>query len=93
MEQVLVDHFKNLLSEPQENRTEAIMKISKEIPKLVTRDQNLALMRKATLEEVEEAVKDMKRNKAPGPDGYTVEFYQASWHFLGEEVLEVEEEA
>jgi len=69
------------------------MKISKEIPKLVTRDKNLALMRKVTMEEVEEIVKNLKRNKAPGPDGYTVEFYQAGWHFLAEEVLEVVEEA
>ena len=34
MEQVLVDHFKNLLSEPQRNRSKEIAK--KEIPKLVT---------------------------------------------------------
>ena len=45
------------------------------------------------MEEVEETVRNMKRNKAPGPDGYTVEFYQAGWHFLAEEVLEVVEEA
>eukprot|EP00253_Pinus_taeda_P023556 PITA_23556 len=60
-------------------RTEAIGRISKEIPKMVTRDQNLALMRAATLEEVEEVVKGLKRNKAIGPDGFTAEFYQASW--------------
>lgn len=45
------------------------------------------------MEEAEETVRNMKRNKAPGPDGYTVEFYQAGWHFLAEEVLEVVEEA
>lgn len=39
-------------------------------------------MRAAMLEEVEEIIKGMKKNKAPRPDGYTVEFYQASWHFL-----------
>lgn len=84
MEQELLSHFKGILTEPQRNRTEAIGRISKEIPKLVTRDQNLALMRAETLEEVEETMKGLKRNKAPGPDGYTAEFYQACWKFIGE---------
>lgn len=45
------------------------------------------------MEEVEDIVRNMKRNKAPGLDEYTVEFFQAGWHFLAEEVLEVLEEA
>eukprot|EP00253_Pinus_taeda_P018458 PITA_18458 len=93
IEKVLVNHFKNILREPQANKSDAIAKISKEIPNVVTRDQNLALMRKITMEEVEDIVRNMKRNKAPGPDGYTVEFFQAGWHFLATEVLEVVEEA
>jgi len=76
MEQNLVDHFKDLLAEPRVNRRAAIGRICNEIPELITRDQNLALMRAATLEEVEEIVKGMKKNKAPGLDGFTMEFYQ-----------------
>jgi len=45
------------------------------------------------LEEVEEIVEGMKKNKAHGPDGFTTEFYQASWRFLGQEILEVVEES
>eukprot|EP00253_Pinus_taeda_P001856 PITA_01856 len=93
IEKVLVNHFKDILREPQANRSDAIAKISREIPNVVTRDQNLALMRKITMEEVEDIVRNMKRNKAPGPDGYTVEFFQAGWKFLAAEVLEVVEEA
>eukprot|EP00253_Pinus_taeda_P021248 PITA_21248 len=93
IEKVLVNHFKDILREPQTNRSDAIAKISSEIPNVVTRDQNLALMRKITMEEVEDIVRNMKRNKAPGPDGYTVEFFQAGWKFLATEVLEVVEEA
>eukprot|EP00253_Pinus_taeda_P017577 PITA_17577 len=50
-------------------------------------------MHAATIEEVEEVVLNMKKGKAPGPDGFTVEFYQAGWHFLGQEILEVVEES
>jgi len=60
---------------------------------MVTRDQNLAMMTAAALEELEEIVKGMKRNKALGPDGFIVEFYQAGWHFLGQDILEVVKES
>lgn len=59
MEQELVGHFKGILTKPQRNIIEAIDRISNEIPKMITRDQNLALMRAATLEEVEEIVKGL----------------------------------
>ena len=45
------------------------------------------------MEDVEEIVMNMSKNKAPGPDGYTVEFYQTGWHFLGKEILEAIEES
>lgn len=71
MEQVLVGYHKGVMTEPRVNRNEAIGIICNEIPKMVTEDQNKALMRAASLEEVEEIVKGMKENKAPGPDGFT----------------------
>lgn len=45
------------------------------------------------MEEVEEIVKGMKKNKAPGPDGFTAEFYQTGWKFLGQDILDVVEES
>eukprot|EP00253_Pinus_taeda_P024627 PITA_24627 len=92
-EQVLVEHYKGILTETQDDRGEAIKQICKEIPKLITTEQNKALMRVAKMEEVEEVVMNMKKGKAPGPDGFTAEFYQVGWHFLGQEVLEAVEES
>ena len=34
-------------------------------------------------EEVENAVKQMKKNKSPGPDGIISEFYQIYLHLIG----------
>jgi len=45
------------------------------------------------MEDLKEVVMNMSRNKATGTDGYTVEFFQASWHFMGKEILEVVEES
>eukprot|EP00253_Pinus_taeda_P005455 PITA_05455 len=50
-------------------------------------------MRAVTLAEVEEVVMNMKKGKAPGPDGFTAEFYQAGWQFLGQDIMEVVEES
>eukprot|EP00253_Pinus_taeda_P028277 PITA_28277 len=93
IERVLVEYHKGILTETQDDRGEAIEQICKEIPKLVTTEQNKALMRAAMMEEVEEVVMNMKKGKAPRPDGFTVEFYQAGWNFMGQEVLEAVDES
>ena len=36
-----------------------------------------------TLSEVEDALKTFKRDKAPGPDGWPVEFYLTFFLFIG----------
>ena len=82
MENELVTHFSEILLEPNKHRLDYIARVFALIPKLVTRDQNLALLREITLAEVEDIVKEMPRNKAPGPDGFTIEFIKhpgTSW--------------
>ena len=44
MEKMLVDHFKYILMETVHNRQETIVLITSNIPSLVSRDHNLALM-------------------------------------------------
>ncbi|XP_071678491.1 uncharacterized protein [Lolium perenne] len=36
--------------------------------------------------ELWEILKDMKRNASPGPDGFNVEFYLATWEWIGDDV-------
>eukprot|EP00253_Pinus_taeda_P021967 PITA_21967 len=48
-------HFSSIAQEPQINRGEAIRELLKAIPKVVTSEQNWALSREITLEEVQEA--------------------------------------
>lgn len=52
------------------------------IPKLIREDQNKALNRAITLEEVEETVKDIPNDKVSGPDGFTIDFYKACWDII-----------
>jgi hypothetical protein len=93
MEQELTTHFKDLLTEPIPNRLTAIQKITQHIPQLITREHNLALLREVTLQEVEEVVLHLPKNKAPGPDGFTSEFFKVAWPFIGPDIQEVVEES
>eukprot|EP00253_Pinus_taeda_P010222 PITA_10222 len=93
IEGVLMDYHKGILTEPQVDRSEAIRKICRVIPRMVTEDQNKSLMRAASLDAVEEVVMSMKKGIAPGPDGFTVDFYQVGWHFLSKEILDLVEES
>jgi len=71
----LTDYYRNLLTEPSPNRSEAIAKITQHVPFLVTQEQNAALLRPITIEEVDQALRDTPKSKAPGPDGFTSDFF------------------
>ena len=40
---------------------------------------NELLIRPFTLEEIDITIKEMKNNTAPGPDGFSVEFFKSFW--------------
>ena len=74
METLLVNHFKDMLIEPASKREAEIQSITRHIPSKVSQDQNLVIMREITLEDVEEVVKNLPKNKASSPNGFTTEF-------------------
>jgi len=92
LEHRLVNYFKDVLMETKSNQLEAIQKITKNIPKLVSRKQNDALLRPTTMEEIEHEVMDMPKGKSPGPDDFMVDFFQVWWPILKKEVLELMED-
>jgi len=87
----LRNYFQEVLSDPGEDRDEAIRQITQHIPQLISPAVNKILMRTVELREVEEAVKQMAEGTAPGPDGFTVTFFHKFWDMLKEEVLHLVE--
>lgn len=61
------------------------------VPQLITKtipaEKADLLLREVTAEEIRRTLFDMKSNKAPGPDGFTSEFFKASWSVVGREVV------
>jgi hypothetical protein len=89
----LINYYKDLLTEPIDDRMPTIHKITRNIPSLVTQEHNEALTRPITQEEVDQAVKEMPPGKAPGPDGFTTDFFHYCWPMIREEVWQVVEES
>lgn len=75
IEQELLTYFKQVHQEPQTDRTATIDKITKTIPKVITKGHNQLLLRPISLQEVELAVHQLKEGKAPSPDGFTSKFF------------------
>lgn len=90
---LLLDHFKSIGQEPHINREKAIKDLTEAIPKIITADQNWALCRKISMEETEEAIRSMPNDKAPGPDGFTINFYKACWSTVKQDVWEAVEDS
>jgi len=82
IEEDLLNYYQDLFTEPQRDRMEAIRKVTRHIPALVTPEQNAALTRPITQEEVDQAVKAMPAGKAPGPDGFTVDCFHYCWDLI-----------
>jgi hypothetical protein len=78
----LTNYYKYLLTEPIKERMLVICKITRHIPSLVTKEQNEALTRPITQEEVDQAVKEMPPGKSPGLDGFTTDFFHYCWSLI-----------
>jgi ATP phosphoribosyltransferase len=93
IENTLVNHFQGIAKEPNQDRSEAIQRIIQHIPKLVTEDQNVSLSKPIAKEEIDQVVQEMPNGKAPGPDGFTVEFFKACWEVVKHDIYGVVEDS
>ena len=53
----------------------------------VSPSENEFLTAPFTIEEVKEAIFQMEKNKAPGPDGFPAEFYQKFWEIIKGDIM------
>ncbi|WVZ79026.1 hypothetical protein U9M48_026654 [Paspalum notatum var. saurae] len=82
MEQLLYNHFKGILaSSPVRGSALNLRNVGFTPADLSSIDGPF------TEEEVWEAIRDMPRDRAPGPDGFTGAFYKAAWSIIKLDVL------
>jgi hypothetical protein len=88
IKEVAANYYKKLLGTSQMNFTnEKAARVKSLIPSAISTDKAALLVREVTYEEVRDTMFHMPSNKAPGPDGYTSEFFKTSWSIVGEDVV------
>jgi len=93
IEKALVKHFQGIAKETRYNRENSIRNFTRKIPRLVSSEDNFNLNKPVTEEEVGEVLKEMQNCKAPGPDGFNVDFFKACWSIVKKDILNVVEDS
>ncbi|XP_059064720.1 uncharacterized protein LOC131044660 [Cryptomeria japonica] len=88
-----VNYFSNLFSREDIAARAEEGAILDCIPQLVSAEMNGVLLCPILLPELEKVVFNMKKGKAPGPDGFPIEFFQEFWEIIKFDLLEVIQES
>ena len=80
--------YKGLFGAPDENYFSLVETITHDIPH-ISAEENTILTADFTEKEVYEAVMQMKKNKAPGQDGFPIEFYQPFWELIKSDIMKL----
>jgi hypothetical protein len=87
-----VQHFEEVFKELDRENIEEILKVASYFPRLVGEEENERMYREVSREELLYVLNSFKKDRSPGPDGWTVEFYIEFFDLLGEDLLRVVEE-
>lgn len=93
IEAVMIQHFRGITKENNLNRDQHIKEIINNIPRMVSREDNFNLNKLVTEVEVNAVIKDMQNGKAPGQEGFNVDFFKACWNVVKQDILDVVEDS
>jgi hypothetical protein len=86
LESYITEYYKGLFGSPEGEQFSLDESRNHDIPQVSTED-NEALTTVFSEKEVKEVIFQMKNNKAPNPDGFPAEFYQAFWEVIKEDLM------
>ena len=58
-------------------------------PRMVTNNDNRKLNELITMDEVKKAIDSMEEDRAPGPDGFNVNFVKICWEVIKKDLLKM----
>ena len=78
--------FKEFLTfEPPDLRSATVEELQEILPFRCSEEERTSLTKLVTEEEIREVLFHMPSNKSPGPDGFTTEFFKASWSVIAKD--------
>ena len=78
-----VIHFQKLFKASPQASIEEVIRLSQMFPRFVDEEENGVLMKEVSEEELKEVMGSFQKDKIPGPDGWTIDFFWASLIFWG----------
>jgi len=88
-----VNHFQNLFKAPAQASIAEVIRVAQLFPRFVEEDGNQALMKEVDEEEIKAALSSFQKDKSPGPDGWTIEFFLDLYEILGNDLRLVVEDS
>jgi hypothetical protein len=87
------NHFQSLFKADRNVNIPEIIKVALYLPSFVNEQGNQDLFVEVTEEEVKETLQIFQKDKIPGPDGWTIEFFRGFLDLIGTNLLKVIEES
>jgi hypothetical protein len=86
------NYFKTSYKAPSTLKTIDQCKITDLFPQMLDEEESCSMYEPVTLEELLEVLSHFKKEKSPGPDGWTSEFFIFFFDLIGEDLLAMVEE-
>ena len=80
-------HFQQQFKAPHQATIEEVIRLAQMFPCFVEEEGNRALMREVTEEELKKVMGNFQKDKSPGPDGWTIDFFLDLFDILGKDLL------
>ena len=80
-----VRYFGDLFSAPPGANIAEVLRVTQLFPHFVDEEENRMLMGEVSMEELSRVLHSFQKDKSPGPDGWTVDFFLGFFYFFGEE--------
>jgi len=84
--------FQDLYKAKNKATIEEVIQVVQHFPGFTSEEYNRMLMEKVTLEELKNVMDNFQKDKIPGPDGWTIEFFMGFFDLIGQDLLSLVEE-
>lgn len=92
IEKVITDYFRNMFTSRSGMNDQKRAIVMGALVPVISTDDNQLLIKDPSACEVKEALFAIHPDKAPGPDGFSANFFQSNWEVVGPDIItEVQE--